>query len=138
MNGGLTLRISSPLEALELEDVGGLRFEAPDGLRGVRPGHEPALAVVRPGVLRLVQRQAGAERTLYVACEGGFLEVSPREALLTTSWFVRDEDLGALVAALERRGQRRQALDQEARRLTELHELAARRALARLQREVRR
>jgi F0F1-type ATP synthase epsilon subunit len=134
----MSLRISTPREELHIEDVLRLRFEAPDGFRGVLPGHEPATAVLRAGVTRLVQGEGRDEQTSYLASEGGFLEIAPTEVLLTTRWVARGDDLAALVELLRRRGQRRRTIDTEARRLAERHELAARKALARLQREVHR
>lgn len=130
----LSLRISTPREETMIEGVLRLRFEAPDGFRGVLPGHEPATLILMPGVVRLVRGPEPAP--YYLATEGGFIEIDRAALSLTTRWAMGGDELGALATMLRARGERRRSIDAEARRLAERHELAARKALARLQREV--
>lgn len=138
MSRTMRLRISTPREDLLIEGVLRIRVEAPDGSRGVLPGHERATTVVRAGVVRLARADGGAERISFLATEGGFLDISPAEARLITRWVAQGDELSALIELLRQRGTRRRTIDAEARRLAERHELAARKALARLQREVHR
>ncbi|MGE0710659.1 MAG: hypothetical protein AB7N76_11710 [Planctomycetota bacterium] len=133
----MTLRVSTPREELAIDAVLRLRCEAPDGLRGVLPGHEPALVLLLPGVVRLARADERGERRSYLAHEGGFLRVRPDDAALTSAWVAHGEDLDDLVARLRRRRARRAEAEAAARLLAERHERAAREALARLQREVR-
>ena len=128
----------TPRDATRIEGVTRLRFEAPDGLRGVWPGHEPASFVLRGGVVRLDHAPGGRAPTSYLATEGGFLEVRAGEVQVVSRWAAAHTELEALVAFLRQRRARRQGVDEEARRLFERHELATRKALAGLQREVHR
>jgi len=127
-----TLILQSPAGADELEAVSSLRFEAPDGGRGVQPGHEPALALLTPGMASY----RSADHTGYLATEGGLVWIDRARVRLVSRWIARAPSMEALLRLVQRRRERRDRLEDQARRQAEHHELATRRALSKLQREV--
>lgn len=127
-----TLVLQSPAGADEVEGVTALRFEAPDGARGVQPGHEPALALLASG---MASYRCG-ESTAYLATEGGVAWIDRQRVRLVSRWIARAPSMEALLRLVKRRRILRDRLEEQARRQAERHELATRRALAKLQREV--
>jgi len=128
------LRLQTPAGEERVEEVVALRLETPDGARGVLPGHEPALALLAPGVGRY--RVAGATEPGYFAAEAGLAWIGPDEVRLVSRWIARAPSVAALVRLIEKRHTVRARLEESARRQVERHEVATRRALAKLQREV--
>lgn len=132
----LEVLVSIPSGPLRFEGIVRLRLEAPDGSRGVLPGHEPARFAFVPGPAVLTSMEDDAERERYLVTEGGVAQVGPRRILLVTPWAATAETLDELRAhVLERRATRMTA-EQRARAIAHRHEMATRRALAGLRREV--
>lgn len=135
----MRLTIDTPTEERVLEGVTCVRLEAPDGHRGVQPGHETALAVVVPGVLHVRrQLEGGLSEESFLACEGGLAWIEAREVRVVTSWAGGAKSLERVVQLLRARARRREQLEGSARALLERHEAATRRALLGLQRKVSR
>lgn len=130
--------VSTPAGERVRDGVVALRFEGPDGHRGVLPGHERGCSTVRSGAVHVARREEGREVETYLATEGGLVWIEPGEVRLLTRWAEEAPDLDRLVASLERREAHRRRLDERARARLESHDAATRRALARLQREVAR
>lgn len=128
-----TLFLQSPASCEEVPGVVSLRFEAPDGARGVQPGHEPALALLESGVARL---RNGDDATTYLATDGGLVWIDRGDVRIVSRWIARAPSMEALVRLVQRRRQVRGRLEEHARRQAQRHEVATRRALAKLQREV--
>ncbi len=134
----MTVVVATPDRQRIIEDVVRVRFEAPDGHRGVLPGHEPALASLRSGAIHVTRRgeRPGEELESFLASEGGLASISPTEVRLLSRWAAEEETLEALLARLERRAASRRRVEHEARAVLARHDAALRRALAALQREV--
>ena len=134
MRRTLTLRLQTPAGEEQQDSLIALRLETPDGARGVLPGHESALVLLAPGVGRYRVEDASEPR--YFAAEAGLGWIGPEEVRLVSRWIARAPSLAALVRLVERRREVRGRLEESARRQVERHEVATRRALAKLQREV--
>ena len=80
----MTLYLQSPAGCEVIREVTSVRFDAPDGARGVQPGHEPAVALLRQG---MASYRVG-EALVYVASEGGMSSTSAISAGLQP-WFIR-------------------------------------------------
>lgn len=126
----MTLYLQSPAGCEVIREVTSVRFDAPDGARGVQPGHEPAVALLRQG---MASYRVG-EALVYVASEGGMVWIDRDQVRLVSGWIAQAPTTSALVRLVQRRRQVRGRLEEHARRLAERHELATRRALARLSR----
>jgi len=129
----LRLHLCTPFGEEVVEGVTHLRLEAPDGARGVQPGHEPGLLNLRPGALTV-----RAEAEFFVATEGGFAWIEPERVRVITRWAARAATFQELVELLETRAQRRSRLEGEVQAQLKRHEVATQRALIGLQREVTR
>lgn len=143
----LRIEVSTPSDALVLDEVAGVRFLTGDGWRGIWPGHEPGSASLRPGPLRCWFRApdtgavAGAgepERVRWIATEGGLILIDRSALRVLTRWAALADDLVQLRARVEARDRERARVEGEARTLGERHEIATRRALVALERKVSR
>lgn len=133
MTATMRVMVSTPAEPIELGEVRHLRLEAPDGARGVLPGHEPARVSLLPGPMVFVDAQ-GEER--YLATEGGIAVIDRDHVLLVCRWAAFAPDLDELRRQVARRRATRREAEHEARALAHRHEVATRRALAGLRREL--
>ncbi|MCA9690687.1 MAG: hypothetical protein KC636_13845 [Myxococcales bacterium] len=115
-----------------------LRLCVADGLRGVLPGHEPALVRVTEGELQVTHVDAGGVARSRIATEGGLAHITPTSVLLVLRWATIAAQREELMRRVLERAAERATLEREAVRLSHQHERATRRALARLQREVAR
>jgi len=77
-----------------------------------------------------------ADHTGYLATEGGLVWIDRARVRLVSRWIARAPSMEALLRLVQRRRERRDRLEDQARRQAEHHELATRRALSKLQREV--
>lgn len=84
--------IVTPERIVFSEDIESLVVPAERGYLGVLAGHAPLLCALQPG--EIVIRGAGGEKRL--ATSGGFMEVTPRKAVLLTE---SAEELGAIDVA---------------------------------------
>jgi len=84
----------------------------------------------------MVRFRCGDERTTYLATEGGLVWIDRGEVRLVSRWIARAPNMQALMRLVQRRRQVRGQLEEHARRQAERHEVATRRALAKLRREV--
>lgn len=139
MTGARTLRLVLDTPAAEevLDEVTAVRLEGPEGHRGVLPGHERAVTAVLPGVLH-VRRGAGGAEELFVAVDGGVASIDAREVRVVTGWASVSASLTHLARMIEHRAHHRALVDARSRERLERHEVALRRALASLEREVAR
>ncbi|MEX1362272.1 MAG: ATP synthase F1 subunit epsilon [Nannocystaceae bacterium] len=128
--------VSTPAGPYIVDDVIRLRLPAPDGARGVLPGHERARFGVLPGPLVLVCEGPDGEHEHYLATEGGVASVDPRRVLLVCRWAAAASTLDALREQVAARRATRATAEQRARTVAHRHEMATRRALAELRREV--
>ena len=126
----------SPTGVVELEHVASLRFGSGDGHRGVLRGHEPSCAVLRKGVVRIIQRVDGKLEELFLATEGGLAWIERAEVRLVTRWATGPADLPELRRRLEAHVLELKQAEEDARTVVARHEVATQRALARLRREV--
>ncbi len=126
----------SPTGVVELDQVASLRFRSGDGIRGVLRGHEPSCAVLRKGVVRIVQRVEGHLEERFLATEGGLAWIERAEVRLVTRWATGPAELPELRRRLERHVRELQRAEEDARTVVARHEVATQRALARLRREV--
>jgi F0F1-type ATP synthase epsilon subunit len=136
MSRTMEVRISTPAG---LEVAGGIlrvRLEATDGSRGVLPGHERARLALVPGPIELWDHAEGRERCRYVITEGGVAVLEPGGVTLVCRWAARADSLAALREHVRARRAERAAAEQEARAIAHRHEVATRRALAGLRREL--
>lgn len=130
------LHVHTPELAFTVERVLRLRFETWDGHRGVLPGHEPAVALVREGPVHVVTLgDDGLEHERHLACEEGLVDVGPAAIHLTTRWAAQAPTLAALLELVERRGDLRRRIEAEARAVAQRHEVALHEALVRLRRD---
>lgn len=129
-----TLRVCvvSPADELVVEEVRHVRLDADDGARGVMPGHERATMVIERGLITV--RVGEVER--YLVSEGGVAFVSPDEVHIVTSWAAQAETMQALVELVRHRAAGARALDERRHTVAHRHEVAVRRALHELLREV--
>ena len=137
MSATLRILVTTPLGEHVVEDVIYLRLDGPDGYRGVQPGHEPALTVVRPGALT-VESAGDAPGESFLATEGGFAWIRGGEVRIVTRWAARAEDLDQLLDQLRERFHRRAYVERDVRGQLQRYDAATRRALVGLQREVTR
>lgn len=132
----MTVVVSTPAGEIRFEDAVRLRFDAPDGSRGVLPRHEHARAVLVPGPIEVARSISGTEQISYVATEGGLVDIDPRTVRFVTRWATTAGTLEGLAAEVERRASVWTTLETEARALSHRHEMATRRALAGLERRL--
>jgi F0F1-type ATP synthase epsilon subunit len=128
----MRLEVVTPAGTLTCSGVTSLRFDAPDGARGVLPGHERARVVVEPGAIDVV----GAEGPRVLATEGGLATIDPALVRIVTPWAALAPDFAALQQLVTARSALRSEAETEARALAVRHEMATRRALASLRRQV--
>ena len=136
MTPTLTLRIVTPTAITVIEGVTQLRLGAPDGSRGVLPGHEPARLVVDPEPLEVTRGHDEAQTRSFVANEGGVVWVDRDAVTVVTRWATVADDLPGLLDTVRGREAMRREVEAEARAVAHGHELATQRALAALRREV--
>lgn len=135
----LRLILSTPNQEQIIRRVVSLRFESPDGQRGVLPGHEPALTSLLPGAIHVTQlTEEGQPATTCLASETGLVWIDPNEVRFITRWIVQADSIEALLPLLEGRAADRAQTEAEARAVLQHHDAALRRALVSLQREVAR
>lgn len=134
MTATLQLEVVTPAGRMLIDRVVSVRFDADDGSRGVRPGHEPARCVVLPGAVEV--RVAGEEPSCFVATEEAMASIEPGRVRLVTPWASQAESLDALHQAVLQRGAFRAQVEVEARSMVHRHEVATRRALLALRRDV--
>lgn len=110
------LRVLTPLSVLWAGEARALTAQDASGSFGVRPGHEPFLTVLSPGLLQIIEAD-GQSRCFAVA--GGVLSVAVGGAVtIATPEALSDRDPAALSAALaasraarvQREGEQRQAM----------------------------
>lgn len=136
MSRTMTVWVCTPAGPTVLPGIRRLRLEATDGARGVLPGHERARLTFVAGPIELVEGPDGAECLQYLATEGGVAQVEPAGVTLVCRWAARASSLTALREHVRARRAERAAAEQEARSVAHRHEIATRRALAGLRREV--
>jgi F-type H+-transporting ATPase subunit epsilon len=96
MSGGLTLRVTTPLEvAVDETDVASIRAEDASGGFGILPGHADFLTVLSASVLRW---RAGDGIWHYCALRGGVLRVRAGSVVEVA---VRDAVVGPDLSTLE-------------------------------------
>lgn len=134
MTATLQLEVITVAGSILIERVVSVRFDADDGSRGVRPGHEPARCVVLPGAVEI--RVAGEGASRFVATEEAMAFIEPGAVRLVTPWASQAESLDALHQAVMQRGVFRAQMEVEARAMVHRHEVATRRALLALRRDV--
>lgn len=135
MSATMQVLLSTPSGLETIEGVTRLRLEAPDGSRGVLPGHEPARVAVRPGPAVLATGPEPQDER-YLVTEGGIAWIQPQRVLLVTRWAASAASLEVLREHVHARRATRAAAEQRARAIAHRHEMATRRALAQLRREV--
>jgi F0F1-type ATP synthase epsilon subunit len=128
----MKLEIITPARTLVFDGVVSLRFDAPDGARGVLPGHERARVVVEPGAIEI----AIAEGRRVIGTEGGIAVIDPAVFRLVTPWAAGAGDFGELERLVAARSSWRATAEAEARAIAARHDMATRRALASLRRQV--
>jgi F0F1-type ATP synthase epsilon subunit len=136
MSRVMTVWVCTPAGPMILPGIRRLRLEATDGARGVLPGHERARLTFVAGPIELVEGPDDAERILYLATEGGVAQLEPSMITLVCRWAAQASSLPALREHVRARRAERAAVEQEARMVAHRHEIATRRALAGLRREV--
>ena len=129
----MKLEVVTAARTFLVEAVASIRFDAPDGARGVLPGHEPARVVVEPGAVEFTL--AGGERGV-MATEGGLATIDPKQMSIATRWAAQADGIDRLRRTVAARAEFRAAAEVEARALAVRHEMATRRALASLRRQV--
>jgi len=102
------LTIVTPERTVYDTEVQSLVANAYNGYLGVHPGHAPMLVELVPGELRVVEADGREAR---MACSGGFMEVTPRQATVLADAVERAEeiDVTRAQAAAERARARIQA-----------------------------
>jgi F-type H+-transporting ATPase subunit epsilon len=100
----ISLEIVTPHRRVLTWEVKSVVLPGESGSFGVLPGHQPLLAALRPG--RVKVRRSGGEETFSVA--GGFVEVLPGRVnvLVTACERVGEIDLERARAARDRAGKR--------------------------------
>jgi F-type H+-transporting ATPase subunit epsilon len=83
------LDVVTPNRRVLTMEADSLVLPGEDGFFGVRPGHHPLMAAIRPGWM--VVRRAGAEQRFAVG--GGFAEVLPNRVNVLVSSCERDSDI---------------------------------------------
>ncbi|MCB9715411.1 MAG: ATP synthase F1 subunit epsilon [Myxococcales bacterium] len=132
----MEILVSTPSGLETIEGIVRLRLEAPDGARGVLPGHERARVGFLPGPVVLVSEDESGEQERYLATEGGVASIEPTRVLLVCRWAASATSLEQLRERVAARRATRTAAEQRARAIAHRHEMATRRALAGLRREV--
>lgn len=130
----MTVEVSTPAGLVVVEGIRRVRLEATDGSRGVLPGHEPARLTFVAGPLELWEGEP--ERARYLATEGGVALLRPAGVLLVCRWAAMADSLPALREHVLARRAHRAMAEEQARAVAHRHEVATRRALAGLRREV--
>ncbi|MCX4244896.1 FoF1 ATP synthase subunit delta/epsilon [Paraliomyxa miuraensis] len=136
MSRTMTVELSTPAGLRTITNVRRLRLEATDGSRGILPGHERARLAFAAGPIELVRGPPDDERVCYLATEGGVAQLDPHGVLLVCRWASLADSLDELRQQVLARRAQRSAAEEEARALAHRHEVATRRALAGLRREV--
>lgn len=125
-----TLRVLTPLAELWAGGARTLTAQDESGSFGIRPGHEPFLTVLSPGLVHLIEAD-GSSRCFAVAggvltvARGGAVTIATPEALTAT-------DPAALSAALAASRQARVQQEGAQRQAMASAEVAAMRRLERL------
>lgn len=136
MSRTMTVRVYTPAGLAVHTNVRRLRLEATDGARGVLPGHERARLTFVAGPIELVDEHDEEERSHFLATEGGVARVGPDGVTLVCRWAAHADSLEGLREHVKARHVERAIAEQEARAVAHRHEVATRRALAGLRREV--
>lgn len=136
MSRTMTVEVSTPAEHLTLTGIRRLRLEATDGSRGILPGHERARLAFMAGPIELGEGPHDDERVRYLVTEGGAARIDPDGVLLVCRWAATADSLAELRQHVLARRAQRAAAEEEARTLAHRHEVATRRALAGLRREL--
>ena len=118
--GGLLLRILTPRGVVFERRVRSIRVPTETGQVGLRPGGEPSVLAVEPGLILLQT----ADETRFVGSAGGLLESARRQCSLYTPFAVEDTSPAPVLHALEA------ALE------TPNSELEARKALGELEQQI--
>jgi F0F1-type ATP synthase epsilon subunit len=132
----MRLEFVTPAGVTELDHVVHIRFDAPDGSRGILPRHERARVVVEPGAIEVVQRQADQLQSRFVASDGGIALIEGDRVRVATRWASVANDLDELRLKVASRRDLRRQRAAEAKTIAARHETVTRRALAGLRREV--
>ena len=94
------VEIVTPERSAYSEEADSLRVPAERGYLGVLAGHAPLLSTLRPGEVRV--RRDGVEKRF--ATSGGFLEVTPKKAVLLVEAV---EEPGAIDVARAEKAEKR-------------------------------
>lgn len=86
----LSCNVVSAQEAIYTGDVKMLMATGIEGELGILPGHIPLVTLLKPGPVRVVEKD-GTQEVLYVS--GGVLEVLPEKITLLADSAVRASDL---------------------------------------------
>jgi F0F1-type ATP synthase epsilon subunit len=90
--------LRTPHRSVFEADLRAVRVQTESGQVGLRPGGEPMILVVEPGLVLL----HFAERTAYAATSGGLLRSTRDSCELYTPFALVGSEESALLAALER------------------------------------
>lgn len=133
MKRTMQVHVSTPAERIDLAAVTHLRFTTFDGLRGVMPGHEPALAWICEAAIEVtIVDDAGAASERFLACEEGLARIGPGGVEIAARWAAEAATLEALRAQVDERARIRASIEAEARALARQREVALQEALNRL------
>lgn len=95
----LSIRLLDGRSESRLDGVQGLVCADASGQFGIRPGHEPLVTMLEPGLLRC--RMAGGE-SRFLACAGGPLVCRGNVICIVSTRFLLQDDPQALAAQLAR------------------------------------
>ena len=102
----IRLEFVTPERAIAHDDVDEVQLPGEEGFFGVRPGHAPLLAALKPGEMWY---RKGNEMT-YAFLGGGFAEVTPDRVSILAPVAERAEDIDlARAEAAKRRAEERMA-----------------------------
>ncbi len=129
MRKSFKVEIVTPEKTVFSQEVESLVVPAERGYLGVLAGHAPLLCTLRPGELS-VRGESGEER---FATSGGFMEVTPKKAVLLTESVEREGEID-VARAEKSRDRARERLSTTGR---DIDIERARAALARAQNRLR-
>lgn len=107
------LEVRTPMRLVVDAEVEAVNAPLPDGWIGIRSGHAPFQARVRPGVIAYQPSADGAQQ---VAVHGGFLSVQDDQVTVLTGVAREGVDLETLDEAISHEEQQLEAMEKEARR----------------------
>lgn len=106
------LLVVTPDDVVIDQPVVAVRFQEPDGWRGILAHHAPYVTQLIDGVM--IYRLPGESEPRYLALYGGTLEVQPDKIVVLTAAAEHGDSLQVLLASIQRQQDEAKALTLEA------------------------